>query len=90
MARSARPLCRPAAHHLLPADQLPVLLAALGREDAAQHECGLATWNSAEFVTIVGRKDDMVVSGGENVHPVHCRAREQAAAECAQGMFETA
>ena len=30
----------------------------------------LATWNEAEFVTIVGRKDDMIISGGENVHPV--------------------
>ena len=30
----------------------------------------LATWDSEEFVTIVGRKDDMLVSGGENVHPV--------------------
>lgn len=30
----------------------------------------LATWDEAEFVTIVGRKDDMIISGGENVHPV--------------------
>lgn len=30
----------------------------------------LATWDSEEFITIVGRKDDMIVSGGENVHPV--------------------
>lgn len=30
----------------------------------------LATWDAGEFVTIVGRKDDMLVSGGENVHPV--------------------
>ncbi|HET8602957.1 MAG TPA: long-chain fatty acid--CoA ligase, partial [Marmoricola sp.] len=30
----------------------------------------LATWDAEEFVTIVGRKDDMVISGGENVHPV--------------------
>ena len=30
----------------------------------------LATWNADEYVTIVGRKDDMIISGGENVHPV--------------------
>jgi acyl-CoA synthetase (AMP-forming)/AMP-acid ligase II len=30
----------------------------------------LATWDEDEYVTIVGRKDDMVISGGENVHPV--------------------
>jgi acyl-CoA synthetase (AMP-forming)/AMP-acid ligase II len=29
----------------------------------------LATWDSEEYVTIVGRKDDMIISGGENVHP---------------------
>ncbi len=29
----------------------------------------LATWDADEFVTIVGRKDHMLVSGGENVHP---------------------
>ncbi len=30
----------------------------------------LATWDEGEYVTIVGRKDDMILSGGENVHPV--------------------
>lgn len=30
----------------------------------------LGTWNEREFVTIVGRKDDMLISGGENVQPV--------------------
>jgi acyl-CoA synthetase (AMP-forming)/AMP-acid ligase II len=30
----------------------------------------LATWDGGEIVTVVGRKDDMVISGGENVHPV--------------------
>ena len=30
----------------------------------------LATWDAEEIVTVVGRKDDMVISGGENVHPV--------------------
>jgi acyl-CoA synthetase (AMP-forming)/AMP-acid ligase II len=30
----------------------------------------LGTWDADEYVTIVGRKDDMIISGGENVHPV--------------------
>ena len=30
----------------------------------------LATWDADEYVTIVGRSDDMIISGGENVHPV--------------------
>ena len=30
----------------------------------------LGTWNEDGFVTIVGRKDDMIISGGENVQPV--------------------
>ncbi|NMO01516.1 AMP-binding protein [Gordonia sp. TBRC 11910] len=34
------------------------------------HIGDLATWDSHEYVTIVGRKDDMLLSGGENVHPV--------------------
>ena len=29
----------------------------------------LATWDAGEYVTIMGRKDDMIISGGENVHP---------------------
>ena len=29
----------------------------------------LATWDENGYVTIVGRKDDMIISGGENVHP---------------------
>lgn len=34
----------------------------------------LATWDENELVTIVGRKDDMIISGGENVHPVQVEA----------------
>jgi acyl-CoA synthetase (AMP-forming)/AMP-acid ligase II len=34
----------------------------------------LGTWNEDEFVTIVGRKDDMLISGGENIHPVQVEA----------------
>ena len=30
----------------------------------------LATWDEDEYITIVGRRDDMIISGGENVHPV--------------------
>lgn len=30
----------------------------------------LATWDEQGFVTVVGRKDDMIISGGENIHPV--------------------
>lgn len=30
----------------------------------------LATWDETEMVTIIGRKDDMIITGGENVHPV--------------------
>ncbi|RDW20366.1 AMP-dependent synthetase [Oceanobacillus arenosus] len=30
----------------------------------------MATWDENEFVTIVGRKDDMIVSSGENIHPI--------------------
>jgi acyl-CoA synthetase (AMP-forming)/AMP-acid ligase II len=34
----------------------------------------LATWDREEYVTIVGRRDDMILSGGENVHPVQVEA----------------
>jgi len=46
------------------------------KEQAAKFRDGwlysgdLATWDAQEYVTIVGRKDDMIISGGENVHPV--------------------
>ncbi len=34
----------------------------------------LATWDTEGYVTIVGRKDDMIISGGENVHPTQVEA----------------
>lgn len=34
----------------------------------------LATWDENEYVTIVGRRDDMLLSGGEKVHPVAVEA----------------
>jgi acyl-CoA synthetase (AMP-forming)/AMP-acid ligase II len=34
----------------------------------------LATWDEERYVTIVGRKDDMIISGGENVHPTQVEA----------------
>jgi len=30
----------------------------------------IATWDSEGFITICGRKDDMIISEGENIHPV--------------------
>lgn len=29
----------------------------------------LGTWDKGHFVSVVGRKDDMIISGGENIHP---------------------
>lgn len=34
----------------------------------------LATWDEGEYVTIVGRRDDMMLSGGEKVYPVGIEA----------------
>jgi acyl-CoA synthetase (AMP-forming)/AMP-acid ligase II len=34
----------------------------------------LATWDEDEYISIVGRKDDMIISGGENVHPAQVEA----------------
>ena len=30
----------------------------------------LGTWDHNQFISIVGRKDDMIISGGENIYPV--------------------
>ncbi|HEU4974426.1 MAG TPA: AMP-binding protein [Baekduia sp.] len=42
--------------------------------DGWLHIGDLATWDADEYVTIVGRKDDMIISGGENVHPTQVEA----------------
>ncbi len=42
--------------------------------DGWLHIGDLATWDADEYVTIVGRRDDMLLSGGENVHPVGVEA----------------
>jgi acyl-CoA synthetase (AMP-forming)/AMP-acid ligase II len=34
----------------------------------------LASWGDDEMITVIGRKDDMIISGGENVHPVQVEA----------------
>lgn len=34
----------------------------------------LATWDSKQFITVVSRKDDMIISSGENIYPVEIEA----------------
>jgi acyl-CoA synthetase (AMP-forming)/AMP-acid ligase II len=34
----------------------------------------LGSWDAEEYVTIAGRKDDMLISGGENIQPVQVEA----------------
>lgn len=34
----------------------------------------LATWNEHGYITIIGRKDDMIVSAGENIYPTQVEA----------------
>lgn len=34
----------------------------------------LGTWDEQEFVTVAGRKDDMIVSAGENIYPTQVEA----------------
>lgn len=46
----------------------------------------LATWDKNEFVTIVSRKDDMIINAGENVYPTQIEAvfnEHPKVAECA-------
>ena len=34
----------------------------------------LATWDKDQFITILGRKDDMIISSGENIYPAEIEA----------------
>ncbi|MBQ0072973.1 MAG: acyl--CoA ligase, partial [Prevotella sp.] len=34
----------------------------------------LATWDKNQFITIIGRKDDMIISSGENIYPTEIEA----------------
>ena len=34
----------------------------------------LATWDGKGFITIVGRRDDMIISSGENIYPTEIEA----------------
>ena len=38
--------------------------------DGFMYTGDLGTWDKNHFVSIVGRKDDMIISGGENIYPV--------------------
>ncbi len=38
--------------------------------DGWQMPGDMATWDKEGYITICGRTDDMIISGGENVHPV--------------------
>lgn len=51
----------------------PVMTAEKFR-DGWEYTGDLATWDTHGYVTIVGRKDDMIVSAGENIYPVQVEA----------------
>ena len=34
----------------------------------------LATWDEKQFITIIGRMDDMIISSGENIYPTEIEA----------------
>lgn len=53
----------------------PFIYADLPEETARKYHAGfiytndLASWDENHFITIVGRKDDMIISSGENIYP---------------------
>lgn len=54
--------------------------------DGWLHIGDLATWDEEEYVTLMGRRDDMILTGGENVHPVQVEevlSRHPGVADCA-------
>lgn len=54
--------------------------------DGYHYTGDLGTWNENEFVTVVGRKDDMIISAGENIYPTQIEAilnENPRIAECA-------
>ncbi len=50
------------------------------------HPGDLASWDEDGFVSIVGRKDEMIISGGENVFPVQVEAVLESHPGVAQAM----
>jgi len=47
---------------------------ALRFRDGWMYTGDLGTWDEDGYVTIAGRRDDMIISGGENVHPTQVEA----------------
>src|ERR1700689_3103829 len=72
---SGTPSCVPATCLRTPArPDAPAPTTAARFRDGWLYIGDLATWDEDEYVTIVGRKDDMIISGGENVHPTQVEA----------------
>lgn len=69
----------------------PFIYADLPEETERKYHAGfiytndLATWDENNFITIVGRKDDMIISSGENIYPTEVEAvlnRHPAVKDC--------
>ena len=58
----------------------PFMYADMPEETERKYHAGfiytndLATWDENHFITIVGRKDDMIISSGENIYPTEIEA----------------